>query len=212
MENSVSRPKFGFSHMRVTVFLVFARNIFQMLTGNVYFPSVAVLLPGLSAANAAYSEAIDAALNRDRLKVADRNSKRLIVEAILREIAGVLMSLSSEREILMTSGFEITDGRGPVSPVGQVEGLKFSFTPGVSGKVTLRWKRSSAREAASFVIEQTTGDPTSPETQWEVADYSKKCTCDITDLIPGESYSWRVYGLGALGPGGKSVPVSTVAV
>ncbi len=207
-----ARPKFGFSHLSVAVFLVFARNVLMKLTGNTNFPTTAPLIPNLDAAIETYADAVDAALNRDKIKIAERNAKREIVENVLKTMAGIVMGVTSDREVLLTSGFEITDGRGPLTPVGQVQGLRYEFIPGVSGTIKFRWQRSSCREAALFVLEQTTGDPTSEQTVWTVVDMPKKCSCTITGLTPGVTYSWRVYGIGALGPGGKSEAISAMAI
>lgn len=212
MSTNFCRPKFSFGHFAIYAFFVFAKRVYERLLNNVNFPSVQAMLPGLLTHIQAYDNAIQEAMSRDTEKIADRNDKREVLESYLRDAAILVMAASTKREILATSGFELVEGRGPVEPVGQVEGVKFSFEPGVSGLVKLRWKRSSAKDAASFVIEQTTGDPSDPATEWKVASISKKCSCEIANLTPGEVYSFRVYGIGALGPGGKSEPVSTVVL
>ncbi len=209
MSNLSSRPKFGFSHMNVAIFLVFARNVLLKLTANPNFMTVAALLANLSTLIEEYADSIDAAFYRDKIKIAERNAKRESVENYLKMLAGIIMGISSDREILLTSGFEVTDGKGPVEPVGQVEGLKFSFETGMEGAVKLRWLRSSVKDAASFVIEQTVGEP-SPDSVWSIVLISKKCSCSIQGLTQGQTYSWRVYGVGAMGAGFKSEPVSTI--
>src|SRR2546427_487926 len=132
-----ARPKFGFKHFSILSFIAFAQGVLSALTDNIHFSSIASFLPGLNDAIKAYGDAIEEARNRDKLKIEDRNSKRVALSAVLKAIAGVVMSITSDRSILVTSGFEISDGRGPVHPVGQPAGLKTAYIPGVSGSMKL---------------------------------------------------------------------------
>lgn len=210
MSNVTARPKFGFSHMKVTIFLVFARNVWQKLTGNAHFPMVATLLTNLDTLVGEYADAIDLALNRDKIKIAERNGKREELENYLKMIAGILMGVSNDRDVLLTSGFEVTSEKGPVTPVGMPDGLKYSYIPGVSGSIKLRWSRANVREANSFVVEQALGDPNNPQTVWTIASTPTKCACVIENLERGTTAWWRVYGIGPMGPGGKSEPISAM--
>ncbi|MDZ4844731.1 MAG: hypothetical protein SH857_04185 [Chitinophagales bacterium] len=210
MSSLSARPKFGFSHFSVAIFLVFARNVFTSLTGNPFFMTVSTLLPNLEQLIDIYAASIDTALNRDKVKIAERNGKREDLENYMKMLAGIVMGISSDRDILLSSGFEVTNSRGPVTPVGMPEGLKYSYIRGMSGTIKLRWSRASVREASSFVVEQGLGDPNNPQTVWSVVATPTKCVCLLEDLERGTTVWWRVYGIGPMGPGGKSEPVSAM--
>ncbi len=213
MSNNNARPKFGFSKMSVEIFVVFVQGVITALTGNSNFPSVVPSLTLLQTTLDGLVEVmVQASVTRSKILIAERNAKRDLLESMMKELAGHLMSVTSEYDVLITSGMEITQARGPVEPVTEPLSLTYAIPFGISGSLLLKWKQPESKNASAYLIEQTAGDPNDPATVWTIIGNSRKCRYDVTGLTPGSTYSWRTYGIGALGAGAKSLSVSAMAV
>ena len=138
-----------------------------------------------------FQAAVLIAINRDRVKVVQKNILRDSLIDLLHKLGYyVLFAAQGNRVVALESGFTIAKEPSPVL-IDQPTGLKAEYTT-QSGELVMSVKR--VKGAAAYLYQYTT-DPTLKEDSW----MSLNCTqarCKLEGLTPGTTYYLRVGALG----------------
>ena len=99
-------------------------SIISSMTGNAFFPTPVPTLTEVQAAASDYAAALVKAGTGNRSDVADKNAKRETLTGLLRTLSTyVNLVANGDRTQLLSSGFEISKDRQPVS-ITKPENLK----------------------------------------------------------------------------------------
>jgi len=189
--------------------------IIAALTNNEHFsepwlpqlPTLAQLI----AAYRAYLDAYHAALSRDTLKIAERNTARATLTDYLKRIAPYLeISAQGDVLILATSGYDLrndsvhSSGNNPLPAPSNVQ-----VTHGLK-KGSLNIHADVLQGAGSYEVQTAQDDPTI-ENNWRHQLTSLSSTHIVLEgLIPAQTYWVRLRGIGRLGAGVWTQPVSII--
>lgn len=121
--------------------------------------------------------------------------QRTEVENILSVLgAGVEHTAQGDTAVILASGFDLQASPQPVGPVGAPQNLR-AQTSDTQGEVTCRWRRLLG--AASYFVE-CSEDPTGP---WLPSGVTTRASFQVTGLVSGKRYRFRVRALGTAGLG-----------
>ena len=192
-------------------------TILAALTGNPnYSEPWIVQVPTLQQLASAYNDyqtAYHDALTKDTLKIALRDSFRVVLTALLKQLAPYLEVVAQGNiKILSTTGYDLrhdithTQGSDPLPPPDN-----FQVTYGViSGTLIARVAQLAG--AASYDVQITQGDPMI-ESNWQHFISSKNCSHILLEgLIPTQTYWLRIRGVGGNGLGAWSSLLSIIVV
>ncbi|MFT3844315.1 MAG: hypothetical protein QM725_04630 [Lacibacter sp.] len=169
-------------------------TIISNLTGNTLFPSPVPSVAVLSAAAAAYSEALVTAKTGNRSAIAEKNSRRLQLIDVLRNIGSYVNFVSAgDISAILTSGFSLTKEQSAVV-IGKPE--NFRVVNGVnSGDLELMVNR--VKGATAYLHEFTTDASLQTQGWISLASSSRKLI--ISNLQAGVRYYCRVGVVGTRG-------------
>jgi hypothetical protein len=198
-------------------FLTKSGTIVAALRGNADFPEPwppqVPTFAQLEAAHDTYRDALHAAVNRDRIKIAERDSARETLTGILKSIAGYLEVLAQgDTRKLAGTGYDLRKdithgtGIGPLPAPTQFRLKRSDF----SGKLLVH--AASVAGAASYEVDLADGDPTI-EASWRDAGTFATCShIELAELTPGKVYWVRLRAIGISGPGPWTDPLSLMVV
>ena len=207
----------AFDQLSESLFMTKAGTIVAALTSNIFYtapwlPQIPSLAE-LTAANLAYEAAYHAALSKDINKVTLRNSLRIALTDMLKQLAPYFELLAQgDLMKLETTGYGLrhnTTRNMGVDPLPAPENCQ--VTRGMlSGTLDINVTR--LKGAASYELELTTLDPLIEE-NWEHVLSSNTAThMQLTQLTPKQTYWIRVRGIGTNGYGVWTNPLSIVVV
>jgi hypothetical protein len=159
---------------------------------------------------ASVTEATDAYTQVESLKIALRTAmaRRNLTVRVVRDHTtaaanGIFAATGGDPLALLAAGVGIVKTKQPVGRPAAPAQLRILSTE-FEGTVRLRWKRPVRR--CTFTI-QTTTAPTATR-GWKPAAISLRQTCDVTGLVSGTKYWFRVAATNAHGQGPWSQPVN----
>ena len=204
-----------FDRLNEADFLVKAGVINSALTANPFYPEPWITqIPSLVTINAAfiaYQDAYRAALTKDTIKTALRDSLRTALTVMLKQLASYLEAVAQgDLSILATTGYDLRHDivhSGSVDPLPAPEG--FQVTHGtLTG--TLNVQVSRLIGAGSYDVESTQGDP-GIEANWKHVLSSKNAShMLLSNLTPGQTNWFRVRAIGSHGEGAWTDPLSII--
>ncbi len=194
--------------------VVFGNKTRGMATGlkdNPHFalpwPTEFPTLAAFTAKQLEFADALNAAADRDKAKVATKNARRAELQVMVREIGRYLQTKSGgDRAILETTGYDLA--KDPVASP-DVPGAPQNFKV-VGGSVpgSALCSADAPDGSLAFEIQYCVGD-TSVPANWKVGAQSGKCKkVEVTGLERGKDHTFRIRAIGKKGPG----PWSDVAV
>ncbi len=207
----------AFDRLNNAELLVKSGFIVASLTQNVnysepWLPQMATL-SDLTNAQIAYKTAYQDALSQDKSKVIHRNECRVVLIAMLKNMATYCELVAQGNvSILETSGYDL---RRETTHINTYDPLPapsdFRLTQGAfSGTIDLDLSRLAG--SASYEVQTTQLDPTI-DANWIHALWSSTSShIQLTGLIPGQSYWVRIRGIGANGVGLWSDPLHIMVV
>lgn len=164
------------------------------LTGNANFPSPTPSLADLTAAVTELTSATIAASRGDRELILIRKEQENVVANMIRTLAGyVTMTADGNGAKIASAGFELVKLPEPQPAITRPIDFK-AIRGAQTGEVELSWRL--VRNAASYVVEMTTGDPQLPETVWATAAITTKVKINFENLNVGQYYYYRVKAIG----------------
>ncbi|MEI7732061.1 MAG: fibronectin type III domain-containing protein [Verrucomicrobiota bacterium] len=200
-----------YSNVRDANFACKTLGMVHGLTGNGHFPLPwPAEFPSLAAFTAkqkAFADGLAAAADRDKGKVATKNTLRTELQAMVRELGRYLQVKSGgDRTILESTGYDLAKSRVATPPIPDApQNLKVG--PGKeTGWVLVRATRS--RGARMFEVEYCVGDRSVPA-NWKIGAQTGTCRkVEIGGLERGKDYAFRMRAFGREGHG----PWSNVVV
>lgn len=204
--NPKPRVARSFTRLRAALLLLFGRNVVTMMTGNPAFATPFPTLATVTTALDALETTAEAALDRSKVAIANRNADYATVLSLLRQLAAYVESHSVEDvAVLISSGFEPVKGAIPVGPLqtpstaslrqGPISGSIRARIPKVRGAYSYNW-RVALDSAPNTFLE---------EVQTTAARYV------FEGLTPGETYIVQVNAVGAAGETSWS-PITSIMV
>ncbi|HTD68558.1 MAG TPA: fibronectin type III domain-containing protein [Candidatus Limnocylindria bacterium] len=184
----------------------FAETVVQKMTGNPAFATPLVSLANITAAQTAFANAINAAMQGGKQATAAKNAARESLLGLLRQEATYVQSLASESlPMLLSSGFEATSTNRAQVPLSKpmVERVE---NPG-STQLGLRLQPVCTARAYEVRVSHGANG-------WQavgVFTYSRPIL--IENLTPGTTYSVQARAVGgSTGYSDWSDPVSHMAM
>ncbi len=187
--------------------LMFGRNVVTMMTTNPAFTTPFPALTAVTTALDTLETAAEAAMDRSRVAIANRNAAAAEVLSLLRQLAAYVQSHSvGDVAVLISSGFHPVKGSTPIGPLqtpytatvrqGPTSGSISARTPKLRGAYSYNWRVALASAPTNYL----------EEAQTTAARYL------FTGLTPGQTYIVQVSAVGAAGETSWSAPTSMMVV
>ena len=163
----------------------------EKMTGNEHFPTPDPPLPTLTIAKAVFFAAYNKSVDESKEDTSLKNTARVELENILRQVGQYVQSASYGQEAtILSSGFDMRKKAEPIGSLEQAMGLVVSYSIN-SGKVTMECDVISNARNYDFLY--TTAAIT-PETNW-VSNICSKRQINLNGLTSGIYYEFRVAGI-----------------
>ncbi|MFL5810468.1 MAG: fibronectin type III domain-containing protein [Flavisolibacter sp.] len=184
----------SFAHFGDGKLLAFGQTVIVSMTGNPDYPAPVPSIAFVSDTVGSFAEAITIAASGNRAAIADKNAKKRLAIAALRQLAAsVTTTANGDRTMLLTSGFDISKDKEPVVITKPVD---LRVTTGTSsGELNVSVRR--VKGAASYVHEYATAEGMAAG-NW-VSTPSSKARITFGELQPGVVYYCRVAAVGSKG-------------
>jgi hypothetical protein len=184
----------------------FAANTVIKMTGNAAFPTPAVTLASLGAAQTAFHNALAATTQGGTMATAAKNSARTALISLLRVQAIYVQAIAANNlATLLSSGFLASAAAtNAQSPLGQTAIMAVAN----NGTTRLQLKLQPVLNAKSYEIQVSTDGTT-----WiHAITTTQSRTVMLENLVPGTSYQIRARAVGgSTGFGNWSDPVTHMA-
>jgi hypothetical protein len=182
--------------------LIIIKRVIEKMKNNTVFPNPPAALAELEKVLPEFEVALVNAKSRDKEWVAIKNNKKVIVLALLQELAEyVTVTCKGDRALILSSGFDVTDEQNsPYAP--SIETLEVEL--GAPGEATVRGKNTTG--AVAYVIQYAT-EPPGAATMWH-SEGNTTCTHTFTGLSSDKRYWFRVVAIGRKGQKAYSPVVS----
>ncbi len=206
-----------FEHLSEPDFIVKAENIITSLTDNSHYnipwPPQAPSLAELSLALKTYKDDYHDSINRDTLKIAQRNKSRLALTELLKRLPAYLEFIAQgDTAILATTGYDQRKNTAYISANDILAAPSdFKVIHGIK-KGSLNIHIAALNDAGSYEVQTAEGDPTI-EANWKHALSSLSSSkILIENLTPTLAYWIRIRGIGRNGSGAWAEPISIIVV
>jgi hypothetical protein len=184
--------------------LPFAQNVHKMTSASTILVNPTPTMATLLAAITAYSDALTAALNRDRQQVALKNTAKATLVGLLDELADfVTLVAKGSLDVILDSGFDPNKIPGTVIIDTPILVLKNGPNPGEL--ITIAENASNAKG----IVHEITPDPITENSVW-ISVPSTKRTHTFTGLPKGVNYWARVVAVGGKNQRMVSLPSSRI--
>ncbi|MGH7951307.1 MAG: fibronectin type III domain-containing protein, partial [Limisphaerales bacterium] len=183
----------------------FAGAVIAGLTGNAAFPTPAVSLTELSAAQTAFEDAMTAMAQGGSQATATKNAARNTLVGLLRQEASyVQLAGKNDLPALLSSGFQTNSTNTAQSPLDTPNILQ--ITNEASSSLTVRIKGVANARAYEAQVKNGAG--------WQPAGtFTQARRMVLPGLTPGQTYTVQVRGVGgSTGYSDWSDPVSHMAM
>ncbi|MFZ4798600.1 MAG: fibronectin type III domain-containing protein [Bacteroidia bacterium] len=171
---------------------VVGQRIVTKMTGNPNFATPTPTLKEVDDAKTAYETALTTAANGNTNDTDIKNKKRSVLEDLLHRLGlYVELTANGDEAILFSSGFDLQKEKAAVGVLPKPENLKVSMgaNPG-----TIKLVVNSIANANSYVFEYTLA-PVTNDSKWIILPISK-ANIEITGLVSGQQYAFKVSGVG----------------
>ena len=172
-----------------------AENVVLNMTDNANFPKPNPTIASLQEAITAFSEAMAAAIDGGRIRIAERKQARKVLEGLMIQLSSyVMMTANGDVNILISSGLDMFKEPETSAPLETPQAPELSSGAN-TGEVLV--KVAVVKGARSYFFEYT-ADPLSDSSAWQqVVDTRSKLL--ITGLPAGKKYWFRVTAIGLRG-------------
>ena len=189
----ISKVIINFSRSNYTDLELIAKAgyIEEHIGGNAQFMTPVPPLPVLNAAKLSFIEAVTKAEDGSKEDTSLKNSARLYVENVLKQLGEYVQTTSvGEESIILSSGYDIHKKAAPIGPLEQAMGLVVRY--GINtGEVTLEC--NVIKNALMYNFEYTDAS-IAPVTNW-ISNMTTKRQINLNGLTSGKYYEFRVAGL-----------------
>lgn len=181
-----------------------AESVVLACDGNSFFTKPNPTMAAIREAIVALSDAIAAAADGSRIKIAERKQARKVLEDLLRQlIAYVTMVANGDETILISSALDMY--KEPETKPEIVSPQPPELSSGNNdGEV---WVSVLRMNGARNYMYECTPDPLTDSSVWEQS-FNTRIKCLITGLQPGKKYWFRVTVIGLSGAKAQSKAVA----
>ena len=164
------------------------------LTDNPAYVNLVPALEEVRAAVTRYSAALAAAVNKDRVAIAEKNKSRIALDAILKQLGlSVMSQANGDEATLAGSGFTLAKNRE----------ARHIMNPGnvtLSNGITSGSMVSSVKTGAGIIsfVHEIASAPPIDDSSW-ATNTSSTSSFVFKNLTPGKQYWVRVAVIGARG-------------
>jgi Fibronectin type III domain len=203
---AVPRVKIGLRNASDSEVVTIAINVLNGVKNNDRFPDPTVDLDAFEASIIELQAAI--AIRRDAGKpgTADRRAKRRKVETFIRQIAAYVDGThNDDLDALLSAGFPAKDTHHAPTPIPQA--IIRTIKNGITTQLVLGVKKIP--NAKTYEVQYAAVSPDGAQGPWQdPIPFTNTRSVRVNDLSPGTTYTFQVRGIGAIGPGDWSDPVS----
>lgn len=180
-----------------------AESILLACTDNEFFPKPTPTLPVLQDAITALNDAIAAAVDGSRIKIAERKKARTELENLLRPLNSyVSMVAMGDETVLVSSGFDLFKAPVP-QPELSVPGPPVPSSGLNTGEVLVKVSRV---DGVKSYIYECTPDPLTDGNVWQQG-FESRSRFLFTGLPAGKKYWFRITAIGLRGAKAESKSV-----
>jgi len=201
--------KTGIARLNSRTLILFARKLINRMTGNAAFADPQPALADIQTKLDEYvslAVAADDGTKKDRV---DRDVAGDELKGLLRILASyVSMTAAGEASIILSSGFDTRNESEPLPPVSIPAALK-ALRSGKDGIVDVDW--DAVTDAVSYQVMMTTDDPSSIAAVWTSVAVTSRSQAEISGLVPGVYYWFKVKAIGRGTVSGFSDPAMIMA-
>ena len=198
--------KLGISSLTSEALVQKGRNVHDSLLLNASFPSLQALLPGLATA-CDVLEAANQAMEFHGGKAATDN-KRIAdaaLRSLLKDFGGYVQGISEgDKTLILSAAFDVTKQRTPLPVPEAPPALNITRSTEL-GVLKARWKRVYG--AVLFYLEMRAEGAT----EWERVATTTKANHEMTGLVTGKKYTFRVQAVASSGISPFSEEASQIA-
>jgi len=171
------------------------------MTGNVNFTTPNPTINAVTAAREALVQAVAQAESRATADIATRNELAAELRVMLVNLARYVNNVAGgDVDKAVSSGFDLAKKPEPSTSLAAPSKLEVRASD-FEGAVDLIWK--SVADARMYQVYMNAGDPTEAA-KWTMVLVGSRAKARITNLVPGQYYSFRVTALGRIGEGPAS--------
>lgn len=185
--------------------LILAQAIILALTGNTFFPGLA--LANFQTKINDYSDALAAAAMGGRNNVVIKNARKAdLIKAMVSLALDIMKICDGDIIMLTSSAFPLSKEKTPVGPLADPQIISLE-DGAVSGSLAVTLA-AAVKGANTFGYEYTQ-DPMTNSSQWD-SDIDNSIKHTITDLEVGKKYWVRAVAYGSFGQETYSEPVARI--
>ncbi|MBL7981551.1 MAG: fibronectin type III domain-containing protein [Flavobacteriales bacterium] len=194
--------KAGTTGLNAEALIAKAEYVEGMMASNANFPTPNPSIATVTAAREALVAAVAQAESRAIADIAVRNALTSVLREHLVNLARYVNNVAGgDVEKALSSGFELAKRPEPSTKLEAPMGLEVRLSD-FEGCLNLNWK--PVEDARMYQVYMCEGDPSDPKAVWTVVAVSSRTRTRISELTPGQFYSFRVTALGRVGEGPAS--------
>ncbi len=183
----MAKLKNGFDKLTEAQLLVEATSIVTKCTGNSFFADLQTTVTAAGTQAAAYSTALNAAVDGNKNAIAVKDSQKAYLILLLRQLGDfVSATAAGDRVILVSSGFPLVKDREPAPPLTKPNPPL--LTPGLNaGEIVAEGENYKGARA---IIHAMTMDPVTDNSTWTTKVTTNR-TYSFTNLESGKRYWFK---------------------
>ena len=170
------------------------RNVHDSILGNAAYPTLQALLPALATACNVLEDA-NQEMEFNGGKVSS-NNKRIAEKALrsmLKDFGGYVQGISEgDKSLILSAAFDVAKDRTPLPPPEAPVDLRVTRSA-IAGLLKTRWKK--VHGAVLYYLEMREGSAA----EWTRVLTTTRTYHEMTDLMTGKEYSFRVQAVASSG-------------
>ena len=198
--------KLGISKLTSTLLVEKGRNIHDSLLANAGYPALQPMLPDLAKACDDLENA-NQAMEFHGGKVSSDNKQKCekALRSMLKDFGGYVQGISEgDKTLILSAAFDVTKQRTPLPVPEAPPALNITRSTEL-GVLKARWKRVYG--AVLFYLEMRAEGAT----EWERVATTTKANHEMTGLVTGKKYTFRVQAVASSGISPFSEEASQIA-
>jgi len=200
------RVKLGLRNASDSEVVTIATKVVNGVKNNERFRDSYVDMPAFETAIDEFKHAIAIRPNAGKPGTADKNEKRRKVENFIRKMAAYVDSAHNDNpETLLSTGFSAKNSSHAPGPIPKA--IIRTVKNGITGQLVLIVE--AIKNAKSYQVQSATVSRDGVQGPWQDhPPFTNSRSMRVNGLTSGTTYAFQVRGIGTMGPGDWSDPVS----
>lgn len=191
----MSKIKIGLSGLSPICLVNKAQLLVEKMSLNDHFPNPEPSIDILAARKDILADYIANNSFRDSNSIKESAPYKQLLEVIRQLAAYVSRTAQGDREILLSSGFEVQSKKNDLQNPGFPENIQIHVSDN-RGSVKLNWEKVSGKNA--YVVQISSTNPETADAVWVTVGVTSKNELNIQNLNLGMQYYFRVKTVGKL--------------